>query len=214
MAPGKHTLIKFCGFTRSVDVEHACQLNVDALGFIFAQDAKTPLSLTAARELLRAARGAGLQRIAVVGTMPLDDCKRILDLGFDAVQRVATDACPTQLGGRPVLPVFFDHPHVAKHIERAVDGQERDSDLVSSTVCLDGPRGGGRGIPPDWERARHIAQHVPLLLAGGLQARNVADAISTVHPRGVDVSSGIESQDGSKDPDRMAAFVAAVRGVC
>jgi len=69
----------------------------------------------------------------------------------------------------------------------------------------------GTGVTGDWPAAAEIAARIPLWLAGGLDASNVAQAIAAVHPWAVDVSSGVETA-GAKDPAKIAAFVAAVRG--
>lgn len=74
-----------------------------------------------------------------------------------------------------------------------------------------GPYRGGGGLPFDWEVARRVAERVPLALAGGLTPDNVAEAIATVRPWLVDVSSGTET-DGVKDHDRVRAFVRAAKG--
>ncbi len=73
-----------------------------------------------------------------------------------------------------------------------------------------GPYRGGSGITFDWEVARLISAHVPMMLAGGLNPENIRDAINAVHPWAVDVASGTE-RDGRKDHDRVRAFVRAVR---
>ncbi len=70
---------------------------------------------------------------------------------------------------------------------------------------------GGTGQPADWELVRRIAQQAPVLLAGGLTAENVAEAIRRVNPWGVDVASGVESAPGVKDPQKVQRFVQAVR---
>ena len=71
---------------------------------------------------------------------------------------------------------------------------------------------GGTGQKADWQAAAVVARRYPgLLLAGGLSPENVAAAVQTVRPWGVDVSSGVEAAPGRKDPDRLRAFVAAVR---
>jgi phosphoribosylanthranilate isomerase len=70
---------------------------------------------------------------------------------------------------------------------------------------------GGGGRTFDWSRARVIAAKRPVLLAGGLTPDNVAAAIATVRPLGVDVASGVESKPGTKDPRAVAAFVRAAR---
>jgi phosphoribosylanthranilate isomerase len=70
---------------------------------------------------------------------------------------------------------------------------------------------GGTGEPVDWELANQIARQAPILLAGGLTASNVAEAIRRVSPWGVDVASGVESSPGVKDPQKVRDFVQAAR---
>jgi phosphoribosylanthranilate isomerase len=72
---------------------------------------------------------------------------------------------------------------------------------------------GGTGQTTDWTLAADVAKTIPVLLAGGLTADNVMEAIRTVHPYGVDVSSGVESAPGKKDHAKISAFVDAVRVV-
>lgn len=70
---------------------------------------------------------------------------------------------------------------------------------------------GGTGERVDWNLARKLAEQAPIILAGGLRADNVADALCQVQPWGVDVASGVESSPGVKDPQKVAEFVRAVR---
>jgi hypothetical protein len=70
---------------------------------------------------------------------------------------------------------------------------------------------GGTGQTADWERARAIAARYPIFLAGGLTPRNIAAAVATVRPWGVDVASGVESAPGRKDHAKVRAFVTAAR---
>jgi phosphoribosylanthranilate isomerase len=73
-------------------------------------------------------------------------------------------------------------------------------------------RTSGAGLRADWQAATAIAPRCELILAGGLDAANVAEAIAAVQPFGVDVSTGVERAPGHKDPARIHAFVAAARG--
>jgi phosphoribosylanthranilate isomerase len=70
---------------------------------------------------------------------------------------------------------------------------------------------GGTGETGDWALARHLAERAPILLAGGLNPENVAEAVREVKPWGVDVASGVESSPGDKDPAKVSAFISAVR---
>ena len=70
---------------------------------------------------------------------------------------------------------------------------------------------GGSGVTADWERAAELADQYPVLLAGGLTPENVVEAVRQVQPWGVDVASGVECAPGEKDPQKMKAFVQAVR---
>ena len=90
-------------------------------------------------------------------------------------------------------------------------------ETVADFLLLDAPppveadSPGGHGVPFDWSLLRDLRTRVPWLLAGGLNAGNVAAAISATGAAGVDVSSGVESAPGIKDPARIASFVAAAR---
>jgi len=206
--------VKLCGFVHAPDVQAASALDVDALGFVLAEDARVPLAPRQLAQLL-AACDARLTKIAVVGPKSRDECRRILELGFDAVQVVITDWFSPTLDDKPVIPVLFDAPEVEEQARLLRASQPSLAEDVASgargLLCLDGPSGGGRGVRADWTRAARIARTWPLLLAGGLRSDNVAAAIAEVGPAGVDVSSGIESAPGRKDHGKMAAFVAAVR---
>ncbi|HHQ14467.1 MAG TPA: phosphoribosylanthranilate isomerase, partial [Chromatiales bacterium] len=95
-------------------------------------------------------------------------------------------------------------------VYRDAPGLDEDTVAAQDRVLFEAADS-GVGRSPDWSVARRLGQRTELILAGGLDPDNVADAIRQVRPWGVDVSSGVESQRGVKDLARIAAFVAAVR---
>lgn len=89
-------------------------------------------------------------------------------------------------------------------------------EIDNLTLLLDTHKSGmygGTGQVGDWEAARAVAQVYPVLLAGGLTPENVADAVERVQPWGVDVSSGVESAPGQKDPQKITRFIQAVKSL-
>ncbi len=133
---------------------------------------------------------AGVDRIQVYGAIPTG-------LEFLEVHHLVPSMAILPEAGDaelPKVPPAEDYPRI--HLDAA--GQ---------------PLPGGSGVRPDWTACAKIVDSNPgrkFVLAGGLTPENVADALATVNPWGVDVSSGIERQPGVKDPDRMRAFLAAV----
>ena len=160
-----------------------------------------------------------MERVAVVGTST-KDIRPMLDLGFDLIQVVAGPALASSIEEGPVLPVFFDDetllarveawrhqpgPRRAVHLRRPVPGR------LFGTLNVDGHGGGGTGQPADWGRAARVAVGGAITLSGGLRVENLEDALRQVRPHAVDVSSGVETSPGTKDPIRMRAFVQEVR---
>jgi phosphoribosylanthranilate isomerase len=114
----------------------------------------------------------------------------------------------TALAGVPsdrILPVVVDGDDLDAAMERALDATSRGMVLVDSAAK------GGTGTVSDWERLAGVTLRDRMILAGGLHPEDVGRAVATVNPFGVDVSSGIESAPGVKDPDLMREFVKAAR---
>jgi phosphoribosylanthranilate isomerase len=188
--------IKICGITDEAAVAAALQAGAEAIGFVFSPSPRQIPPLLAAR-LAAPARGRALC-IAVTRhpKQPLLD-EIIRDFKPDGWQTDIGDLgilrVPRQL---PILPVLrsgslaLESPPRRFLFEGAVSGQ---------------------GVTSDWTAAARLARESQLILAGGLRADNVAAAISSVQPFGVDVSSGVEAQPGKKSPALIAAFVAAAR---
>ena len=191
--------VKICGLTTVTAVEQAVDAGADAIGLVIARSPRQ-VSLEQAA-LLRSAIPAGVDAVAVFRT-PGPELEAVLGLKFDWIQTDATWE-PTDLVGSRWLPALKDGPDLAG----------RAAALPAGWRLVDGPSGGGLGIRADVQRVAAAAAEHPVVLAGGLNPDNVSSAIARVRPVGVDVSSGVESAPGIKDPMRVRAFVAAARSM-
>ncbi|MEW6072409.1 MAG: N-(5'-phosphoribosyl)anthranilate isomerase [Planctomycetota bacterium] len=214
-------LVKICGLTRPDQIAAAVAAGADAIGLVLAA---SPRQVTpeGARALL-AAVPAGVERIAVFRAPRSAELARIAALPFDGLQADAEWAGVRELpAGWFFLPVLRDGVDLEARARILApagvplaaglpDPRDGASDSFRGTFLVDGPAGGGQGIPVDIVRAARAARCGRLVLAGGLRPETVADAVRRVRPAAVDVSSGVETAPGIKDPARMADFVAAVR---
>lgn len=201
--------VKVCGLRTPADVTAACAAGADAIGFVFAPSVRrvSPAEATAAA----AAAPANVQRVAVFLHPTQADLDEVL-AGFkpDIVQTDAADFATLQVpAGIAVLPVL----RASGSREQAPSHHEASSvggTLLPTRCLVEGPRS-GTGQVTDWAAAAAIATRTQVVLAGGLHAGNVAAAVQTVRPWGVDVSSGVESAPGVKDAALIHEFVFAAR---
>lgn len=196
------TRIKLCGLSRPCDIEAANLLKPDYVGFVFAPKSKRCVTSRQAGELKRLL-APGILAVGVFVDEVPETIASLLNAGvIDMAQLHGGEGESDirrlrSLTHRPIVQAF--------RIQTAQDvaaAQRTSADylLVDS--------GAGTGTTFDWNLVSGLAR--PYFLAGGLDPGNVAQAVNRLHPFAVDVSSGIES-DGRKDPEKMAAFVAAVR---
>ena len=201
------TRIKFCGLTRAEDVQLAVELGVDAIGLVFTPRSRRCVDLAAATAIRRA-----LPPFVSAVALFMDDEPAWIAQVIDTVQPdqlqfhgsetadFARAFARPYLKAVPMASVGDVAAYAAQH--PAAAGFLLDSHAVGMA--------GGSGTAFDWTRVpRDLGR--PLMLAGGLDAHNVAQAIALVKPYAVDVSSGIESAPGIKDAAKMRAFVGAVR---
>jgi len=188
--------IKICGMTTPEAVAAALEAQVQAIGFVFSASPRQ-ITPTRAVELAQPARGR-LECVAVTRHPSRELVAQIL-AGFrpDALQSDLEDleqlGLPAELRRIPVLRAGGARPP-----------------RLPARALYEGPSSGS-GIPCDWTEARALARRIELVLAGGLSPDNVTDAIRTVVPFGVDVSSGVESRPGVKSPQKIHQFAAAAR---
>ncbi len=188
--------VKICGLTTLEAVHAALAGGADALGFVFAPS-KRQVTAAQAHALAREVAGRAA-RVAVMQhpTQALIDevCEIFRP---DILQTDASDLAALRVPAEiMLLPVVRD-------------GQSIES--VHATRVLYEGETSGAGSVADWSRAKSLAARTQLILAGGLNASNVAAAIAEVHPFGVDVSSGVESAPGVKDIGKIEAFISAAR---
>ncbi len=191
--------IKICGLRSVEAIEAAAAAGADAVGFVFHAPSSRHLEPGQARELA-AAVPAGVERVAVF----LHPTQAAVDAAIDAVRPdwVQADADDLQTlalpAGQKTLPVFRT-------------GRPLSPEQVRGRRFLLESAHSGAGAVADWTTARTLAPVGELVLAGGLDVANVADAIEAVRPFGVDVSSGVERSRGVKDAALIRDFVNAVR---
>jgi phosphoribosylanthranilate isomerase len=201
------TRVKICGVTRIEDALLACELGVDAIGMVMTPTSPRCVSIENARAI-REALPAFVVAVVLSHDLSAERVRAIIDgVRPDLVQfHGAEDAAFCEsFGMRYIKAIGMDGDIDVRAVAAA---HPRASGFV-----LDGhPPGqqGGRGKTFDWSRIpRDLGR--PVLLAGGLNADNVGDAIRTVHPWAVDLASGVEVSPGIKVAAKLRAFFAAVR---
>jgi phosphoribosylanthranilate isomerase len=192
--------VKICGITRLEDALAAARLEADAVGFVFAPSPRR-VSADQVRDITKALPPFIL-RVGVFVNQPLETMIHIRRYcRLDAIQLHGDEdeSIVEALGGR---------------VLKALHPEEGRTDLARAfpKACLlldttsPGARGGS-GQAFNWELAVAPARLRPLILAGGLTPENLQQAITTVQPYAVDVSSGVEIKPGRKDHERMAEFI-------
>jgi phosphoribosylanthranilate isomerase len=209
-----HLWIKICGNTSIADARLAAEAGADAVGFVFAP---SPRRVTVE------------QVAAIVPELPaeIEKIGVFVDAAFDEIA-AAVEACglmgvqlhfdaPTELTAQ-VRARFGPELRIVRtvHFAGAATGRAHDPniDAVLIDSCTAGARG-GTGIAFDWNLAATTlfqnAEARRVIAAGGLTPENVAEAIATLRPWGVDVASGVEAVPGRKDPIKLRAFIANAR---
>ena len=202
---GQVPFVKICGVTNSVDAIFAAQCGVDAIGMIFAPssrqiDAQTARAIT--QKLPSSQMTIGVFAFETVSEI----CAIAEITGIQAIQLTGPAAKNLQCFADFHLPVLAA-VHSEDEIAAALD--LGCMPLLDSTTK---DELGGTGRVGDWNAARELAWRYPLIVAGGLRADNVHEAVAMVQPWGVDVSSGVEHALGKKDHAAIQAFIANAHG--
>ena len=202
-----YTQVKICGLTSVQDAVSACECGVDALGLVFYPPSSRHVSVERAAEIIRA-----LPPFVMVTGLFLNEEKSVID---EVLEKLPLSLLQFHGSESPAFCQSFDRPYIKSVAMKSV------SDVHSYAAQFTGARGflldsnvsggaGGSGEQFDWSRVPDNFP-APLILAGGLDCDNVAEAVTKVRPTAVDVSSGVESGRGIKDRGLMNQFIQCVR---
>ncbi|MCA1471973.1 phosphoribosylanthranilate isomerase [Bradyrhizobium sp. IC3195] len=208
-------LVKICGLSTPETLETALEAGADMVGFVFFPPSPRHLSLELGRDL-----GRQVKRRALKVALTVDADDATLDNIMDALspdifqlhggESVARLRDLKQRFGRPVMKAV----PVATAADLAVlPGYAAVADriLFDARAPKDATRPGGLGEPFDWHLLEKLDLKLPYMVSGGLHAENLAEALRVTRASGVDVSSGVESAPGVKDPEMIKAFIRAAR---
>jgi phosphoribosylanthranilate isomerase len=214
-------LVKICGITRLEDAMAAVAAGADAVGFVFWPSSPRCVDPNHARAIVSALPPFVTSVGVFVDEAP-EEVIRVADkvrLGAVQLHGSETPAYASELGLPVVKAVAIGAPggNAASRAPGANDNAAPDIDAWPENVVLlldvyDPIRRGGTGRTIDWTVAAEISRRRRVILAGGLTAGNVREAIAHVRPFGIDVSSGVETAPGIKDHERLKALFEAVYG--
>jgi phosphoribosylanthranilate isomerase len=192
-----NVLVKICGLRDKELVAVAVEAGANAIGFVFAESVRQISPQDAA--LVAAEIPASIRRVAVMRHPTNEAWAEVYDVFKpDVLQTDSEDFAALDVPDNIVCwPVIRQG--------RFIDDEDLAGQFIYEGV------NSGQGEVVDWSQAAEIALRRQLILAGGLSPANIAAAIRTVRPYGVDVSSGVESRPGTKDSDLIRQFIRAVR---
>lgn len=198
-------LIKICGITRQEDADLAVALGATALGFVFWPGSPRFIDPYRAKRIVTSLP-VGVSAIGVFVDQPVEYVNGVAALArLTGVQLHGGESVAFALRlTRPVLKTLALSGHSAP-----VDVDAWPARITLLADAHDPVKRGGTGRTVDWTVAAELARRRRLVLAGGLTAANVADAVRIVRPFGVDVSSGVEARPGVKDPHKLREFFEA-----
>lgn len=213
--PGNRTRVKICGLTAYRDASIALEAGADFLGFVFYEKSPRYIAPKQAADLLGRLRAEfPPERIRPVGVFVNAPAEEVWAM-TSYLQLAAV-----QIHGDETIE-YLASIHEATHVIRAIRVKDEsslagleDAQLFTAAFLFDahassGFGGTGGGFPHHLAEP-WIARH-PILIAGGLRPDTVGDVVRRLHPFGVDVSSGVETSPGIKDPKKIEAFLNAVR---
>lgn len=201
------TAVKICGITNLADAELAVQYGADYLGFVMVPESPRHVTPAQVKAMVRQLP-AGIRKVGVFvdyADAAINDI--MAECGLDIAQLHGDEP--------PEVALEVGEIRVWKMVHLA-SREDMDEAICYPAAALlvdavAGGKRGGTGTVSNWALAAKLALGYTVVLAGGLHPGNVADAIRTVHPFAVDACSGVEQAPGRKDPEKLKAFIAAVK---
>lgn len=207
--------VKICGLSKRDTLEVALDAGADMVGFVFFEASPRHVDLGTARELGRQVSGRAVKVALTVDAddATLENCIEALQPGLLQLHGSESVARVRDIKQKFGLPVMKAIPVGTAADLAGLPGYGAVSDriLFDARAPKEATRPGGLGVPFDWHLLETIKLDVPFMVSGGLTIGNVAEAIRVTHAGGVDISSGVESAPGVKDPDMIRAFIRAAR---
>jgi phosphoribosylanthranilate isomerase len=219
------TWVKICGITNLEDALTAVQAGADALGFVFYEKSPRKVDPETVRQIVTKLP-TSVEKVGVFVHEPAERVCEIVELtGLTAVQlyrKECAEGINSYDGKRPkiifVIPGAQFAASGGMHLLNMSWEISKSFTEILFALLLDSSSDshpGGTGRPFDWTRVRGMMPGMgtvcPTIVAGGLSPTNVGVALTLLHPWGVDVASGVESKPGKKDPEKVRAFINAVR---
>jgi phosphoribosylanthranilate isomerase len=190
-------LVKICGLRNIADVEVAIDAGANAVGFVFAESVRriSPQEAAIATANMR----DDIRKVAVMRHPTNEEWQ-------DVLVNFRPDVLQTDIEDFETLDV----PATVQCLPVIREGNPLLKGDLPDVFLYEGAKSGS-GETVDWEMAEAIARRGRMLLAGGLSAKNMSEAVAAVRPFGVDVSSAVESEPGIKSPELIREFINAVR---
>ena len=208
------TRVKICGIKSIEDARAAFEAGADELGFHVALDGgRSPLTPEEAAYMIKTLPKGVTPVVVTSATMPAQLIEIAKKTGARVLQLYGDVSVEAMREVKQTVP-YMELWKVLNVSDESSIAKAKEYEGAADAIALDtlnketGVRGGS-GKTHDWNISKQIVESVsiPVVLAGGLTPENVAEAIMTVHPAGVDVNSGISNPDGSKDIEKVQAFV-------
>ena len=208
-------LVKICGLSTRETLDAALVAGADMVGFVFFAPSPRHLSLETARELGRQAKGRAAKVALSVDAddATLENIVETLQPDLLQLHGKETIARVRDIKAKFGLPVMKVIAVETSADLAALPGYTSVADriLFDARAPKDATRPGGLGAVFDWHVLENLDLKLPFMVSGGLHAGNVAEAVRVTRAGGVDVSSGVESSPGHKDPEMIRAFIRVAR---